>query len=324
MNYLPKGKEEIELVKFIARYEYLQVSDAKYFFESTKYYKYRIKKLIDKRILRRIKWKLVLGDFGIQYVKLLGFEYNRLNRNKKYTERLMRISNLAAFYHKCKGIRFTPSFSIKDKQVFTKTSRRYIGILEVNGFKYLTYYISEKNDSKYITSVIYDIQKEMEYDNFIVFINDINRINAEDFVTGRHSTLIIEDNEENRKKLKYLNRLDWYKLIQNMYGEEVVLSPYYFCEYTDYKEKYISPFYFFDAEAMWRLKIFMRESPGKKFGTAICDKRTKELLEKHIPNARFVVINLEEHIDKYKTIWIEGENGPRRCYIWFLNRQLYK
>lgn len=59
MNYLPKGKEEIELVKSIARYEYLQVSDAKYFFESTKYYKYRIKKLIDKRILRRIKWKQV-------------------------------------------------------------------------------------------------------------------------------------------------------------------------------------------------------------------------------------------------------------------------
>lgn len=66
---------------------------------------------------------------------------------------------------------------------------------------------------------------------------------------------------------------------------------------------------------MWRLKIFMRESPGKKFGTAICDKRTKELLEKYIPNARFVVINLEEHIDKYKTIWIESENGPRKCYI---------
>lgn len=89
----------------------------------------------------------------------------------------------------------------------------------------------------------------------------------------------------------------------------------YFCEYTNYKEKYISPFYFFDAEAMWRLKIFMRESPGKKFWTAICDKRTKELLENTFRNAWFVVINLEEHIDKYRTIWVEGENGSRRCYI---------
>lgn len=34
----------------------------------------------------------------------------------------------------------------------------------------------------------------------------------EDSVTGHNSTIIIEDNEENREKLKYLHRVDWNKI----------------------------------------------------------------------------------------------------------------
>ena len=69
-------------------------------------------------------------------------------------ERLLRISNFAAYYHNCKMIQFIQSFSIKDKECFTITGRRFIGELYINKHKYLAYYISEKNDNKYITSVI--------------------------------------------------------------------------------------------------------------------------------------------------------------------------
>ena len=93
-------------------------------------------------------------------------------------------------------VQFIPSFSIKDKECLTITGRRFIGELYINKHKYLAYYISEKNDKKYITSVIYDIEKERQYGNIIVFVNDINRINMENFVTGHNSTIIIEDNEE--------------------------------------------------------------------------------------------------------------------------------
>lgn len=55
MSYFPTNKEEISLIKFIAKYQYLNVSDAKYFFNSSRYYRNRIKNLIDKNFLRKIK-----------------------------------------------------------------------------------------------------------------------------------------------------------------------------------------------------------------------------------------------------------------------------
>ncbi len=117
MSYFPKNEDEISLIKFIAKYQCLNVSDVKYFFNSSRYYRNRIKTLIDKNFLRKIKWVLVLGKSGIQYAKLLNLEYNKLNKNQKYRERLLRLSNIAAFYHNCKTVNFTPSFAIKDKYV---------------------------------------------------------------------------------------------------------------------------------------------------------------------------------------------------------------
>lgn len=316
MNYFPNGDEENELVKFIARYQYLKISDANKFFTSKKYYRNRIKSLIDKNILRRIKWNLVLGDFGIEYVKQLNCEYNKLNRNKKYMERLLRISNFASYYHNCKTIDFTPSFSIKNKECFTITGRRFIGTLYINGYRYLVYYISENNDEKYITSVIYDIEREMNFGNIIVFVNDINRIHMEDFVTGHNSALVIEDNEENREKLKYLNRINWYKVIKKYYKEDLVLSKYNFCDYTDDKSKYISYFQFVDVEKIWRIKSFLQENGNGKYKTAtiFCCNDIENILRKELPNAIYIVIDMEEHIEKYKTIWVEGERGVSyRC-----------
>ncbi len=126
MGYFLNSDEEIDLIKFIAKYQYLSVNDTKYFFSSGSYYKKRITKLIQKGFLKRTKLKLVLGKLGIEYVKLCNFEYTRLNRNAKYVERLMYISHLAAFYHNCDTVKFTPSFSMKDKVSLTITGRRYV------------------------------------------------------------------------------------------------------------------------------------------------------------------------------------------------------
>lgn len=317
MNYFPNGDEEHELVKFIARYQYLKISDANKFFASKKYYRNRIKSLIDKKILRRIKWNLVLGDFGIEYVKQLNCDYNKLNRNKKYMERLLRISNFAAYYHNCKTIEFTPSFSIKNKECFTTTGRRFIGVLKINGYSYLTYYISHKNDNRYIASVMYDIEREMEYSNIIVLVDDINRMDILNFATGHNSALVIGDNEENREKLKYLNRIKWYKVIKKYFKEELVLSQYNFCDYTDGKSKYISYFQFVDVEKIWRIKSFLQENGNGKYKTAtiFCGKDIENILRRKLPNAEYIVIDSEKHIDKYMNVWIEGEEGPYRCKI---------
>lgn len=302
MNYVINNTEEISLIKFIAKFQYLAVNNAEYFFSTEKYYRKRITRLVERKYLKRIKTKLVLDKLGIEYCKLFNVEYTPLNRNKKYLPRLLYISNLGAFYHKAKEVHFTPSFAIKDKTMFTITARKFIGILDINGIEYLTYHISSEHDNKYIMSVIYDIQKERKYKNIIVLINDIKRINIQDFVFGNNQVLVIEDNEENRNKLKYLNSINWHEIIHKNYKDRVYLAGYNFCDYTDYKNEYISLFYFLDTEKINRIKYFLRENKNKK-ADIICSKELKEIIQKELPSANYITLDLEEYIDKERNIY---------------------
>ncbi len=301
LSYFPINNDEISLIKFIAKYQYLNVKDAKYFFNSSRYYRNRIKNLIDKKFLRKIKWTLVLGQSGIQYVELSNFEYNKLNKNQNYRERLLHLSNIGALYYNCNTVSFVPSFAIKDKEVFTTTGRRFIGLLNINGFEYLTYQILEEHDNKYIESVAYDIQKEMNYKDFIILINDINRINLDDFAFGKNKVLVIEDNENNREKLKYLHSIRWNELIDE-YFTDVHLSEYTFCEYSNNKDKYINAFYFIDIEKIVRFKYFINESSTKR-AYIVCDMKLEEDLRKELPNANYCVVNMEKYIDKKKRVF---------------------
>lgn len=302
MNYFPNGDEEISLVKFIAKFQYLAVNDTKYFFASKKYYRKRITNLVDKKYLRRKKLNLVLAELGIEYCKLFNFEYTQLNRNKKYLPRLLYISNLGAFYHNSKTVKYNPSFAMKDKEMFTITARKFIGVLEISGFEYLTYHISEEHDNRYLNSVVYDIQKERKYKNIIVLINDIKRINKNDFAFGNNQVLVIEDNEQNREKLKYLHSINWSKIIEKYYHCKVYLAEYNFCDYTDYKNKYISIFYFLDTEKINRIKYFLRENKNKNTDI-ICSPELEQELRKELPNANYITVNLEEYIDKERNIY---------------------
>ncbi len=298
MSYFLINKEEISLIKFIAKYQYLNVKDAKYFFSSSRYYRNRIKVLIDKKFLRKIKWTLVLGQSGIQYANILNFQYNKLNKNQQYKERLLRLSNIAAFYHNCDTVHFIPSFEIKDKTVFTTTGRRFIGVFNINGFEYLTYQILKEYDNKYIESVVFDIQKEMKYGNFIILVDDISRINLNNFAFGKNKILVIEDNETNREKLKYLHSVRWQELIEEYYSG-CYLSKYNFCEYSNNKDIFINTFYFIDTEKIIRFKYFINESSTKR-AYIVCDMELKENLRKELPNANYRVVNLEKYIDKEK------------------------
>ena len=302
MNYFPNGDEEISLIKFIAKYQYLDINDAKYFFSTQKYYKKRITGLVKKKYLRRIKATLVLDELGIEYIKLFNLEYTPLNRNQKYYSRLLYISNLGAFFNKADTVKFTPSFCIKDKEMFTIKARRFVGILEINRFDYLTYHISEEHDNRYLTSVIYDIQKEKKYKNIIVLINDKNRANIDDFSFGMNSVLLIEDNETNREKLKYLHSINCAKIIQEKYKNKMFISEYNFCDYTDYKNKYINMFYFLDTEKINRIKYFLRENEDKNVDI-VCSKDLEDELKKELPNCNYCVVDLEEYIDKERNIY---------------------
>ena len=302
LNFFPNGEEEIALIKFVSQYQYLNTNDAKYFFKTIDYYKKRIKHLVDKKFIKRSKSYLILDELGIEYAKLLGFDYNPVNRNAKYKNRLLNLSNIGAFYHTCKTVKFTPSFSIKDKQTFTTTGRRYIGVFDINGIEYLGYQIRAEHDEKYIKSIMYDIQKEIKYKNIIILVNDIKRINFNDFCFGINQVVVLQDSEENREKLKYLNSVNWYKIINEFYKNKAYLSEYNFCDYTDYKNKYISYFYFLDTEKINRIKYFLRENENKNIDI-ICDSSQKEELSKVFPNAHYIILSLEKYIDKERNYY---------------------
>jgi hypothetical protein len=302
LNYFPNSTEEKELLQFIAKYQYLKTTNAPRFFVSKKYYRNRVNNLISKSFLRKTKLYLVLDKLGIEYIKLLGSEYNKLNRNVKYLPRLLYISDLASFYYKCDKVLFTPSFSMKDNEVYTLTARRYIGTLKINGIEYLTYHISQERDYRYIASVMYDIQKERFYKNIIILTNDISRIHTNDFSFGLNKVLIIEDNILNREKLKYLNNIDWSRIIQENYNNKVHLSEYSFCDYTDNDNCFLSLFSFFDTEKITHIKYFLRENHSQKVDI-ICNVEIVERLRKELPTANYIVINLDKYMDKEINIY---------------------
>lgn len=66
MNNFPNGDEEISLIEFISKYQYLDVKDTKYFFSSQKYYKKRISNLVAKKYLKKANSHyLILDKLGI-------------------------------------------------------------------------------------------------------------------------------------------------------------------------------------------------------------------------------------------------------------------
>lgn len=297
MNFFPNGEEEINLLKFLAKYQYLRIKDANNFFKSKKYYKTRISSLIKKHYLCKNKSNITLGDAGTEYAKIKGFEYNKLNWNAKYRSRLLNISSIAAFYYYNDIVEFFPASEVKDAKSYTAKSRKYIGLLSIDRYKYLTYYISKEHDHKYIESVIWDMQKEKKYRNVVVFVDDIRNVNLDEFVFGKHEVLIVENNEKDRKLLQYYNRMHWEDVIEEYYGRKTVISEYSFCDFTNHKDKFVSFFYFLDTEKINRIKYFIREHGDKK-ADILCSKELRNRLEPILPNQNYVEIDLDKYTIK--------------------------
>ena len=151
-------------------------------------------------------------------------------------------------------------------------------------------------------SIIYDIQKEKKFKNIIILVNDINRINLNDFAFGINEVLIIEDNKKNREKLKYLHSINWSKIINDNFKNRLFFSEYNFCDYTDYKNKYVSTFYYLDTEKINRIKYFLRENKNKN-AHIICNSELEKEIKKELPNANYIVVDLEDYIDKERNVY---------------------
>lgn len=291
-----RSNEDILFLMFLGKYQYADVNDLKYLFCSGEYYKKRITKLVKNNIIIRSKHHIILSKKGSEFLKEYGATCNRVNRNAKYSKRLLFLSKFAAFFYRSKFVKFIPSFEIKDDEHLTLLSRRYIGVTIINSIEYLTYYISKEHTQRYMSSVIYDIQKEKSYNNIIVFYETGVNINPLNFTFGHNQVLIIEDTLENKNNLQYIHCIDWYEILYK-YFKEPFISQYSFCDYEDLKGSYISYFTFYDTEKVNRINQYLLQNKIKKVDI-VCSKQLYERLLHVIPRANYLTLDLEKFIDR--------------------------
>lgn len=282
---------------FLYEYHFLKCNDARFLFNTSEYYKRQISDLLNNDYIKKHSTgTYILSDNGKKYLKSLGYDFStKMAYSKKYIERQVLISYIAAVFFYKENIKFIPSFKLKDKEIFTIKSRRYIGAISINRKEYLTYYISKKQDRKYIDSIFYDIQKEQEYKNIIILVEDISKIDLNKFCFGLKEVLIIESNIDNLEKLNYINNVNWSQVMCSLYKSKVYISGYNFCDYTDNKDKFVSYFYFIDTEKINLLKYFLRENKDKKVDI-VCNIVLLETLKKELPNQNYHIVDFDDFI----------------------------
>lgn len=258
------NEKDLEVLLFVNKYKYVKVSDFKYLYSNKQYYQTKVKYFINNKYLRKIKWYVTIGSVGKKYLESLGYKCSKISYEKTFVERQKIISSFAARYYNSKNIKFVPSMDIKDKQVFTITSRRFICILNIDKIDYLTYYISKKQTNKYVQSVIYDIRKERIYKNIIVFVEDINMIDVNDFVFGLDKLYIVPNTKENIYLLENINKIDYQKVFLKTYKNKVYLSEYNFCDYYTKTQEFVFILPLIDSEKLSTIKYFMLENRNKE------------------------------------------------------------
>lgn len=257
-------EKDIEILVFLNKYRYVRSSDFAYLYSSKIYYKRVLKFLESNKYIRKEGWYYVIGINGIKKLKELGYKYYRRQSNKAFTERQKIISHFAARYYHNSNLTFLPSVDLKDKEVLTITARRYIGVLTINQKKYLTYYISSRHTQRYIQSLIYDIRKERIHKEFIVFVEDIGKINMNDFVFGKDKIYIIPQTEENIHIIENINKINYPELFKKVYKDKVYLSGHTFCEYYINQEHFVYTLPLIDTEQLSTIKYFLLENKNKQ------------------------------------------------------------
>lgn len=300
MNKFPSDIEK-DFLSFLYEYHFLSFDSAKYLFKSKLYYKRQILDLINNDYIKKYKSNsYILSSAGKRYLKSLGYDFStKMAYSNEYIQRQKIISFIAAFYYYSDDIKFIPSFKHKDKDIFTIKSRRYIGLIKINNKEYLTYYISKDQNTKYVNSVFFDIQKEKQYKNIIIFAEDINMIKLNQFCFGLNKVLIVDTNENSLEQLNYINKINWQKLIAEKYNVNMYLSEYNFCDYTNKKNKYIACFSNIDTEKINLIKYFLKENKDKKVDI-VAKTDILDILKKELPKQNYIEININDYIVKEK------------------------
>lgn len=280
-------------------------SDCKLIYNAKDYHRKRLKVLEKEKYIRRInKFYIKLDDRGTRMVKDFGYDYNFSCRRKEYVDRLNEVARIAALTIDS-NIDFIASWNLKDNNVYTQTSRKYLGKLTYQLKDRMVYYISKDKQITYISQIINDIQKLLEYKDIIIFIENIRILNNDkSFVFGKETTLIINPTIHNLSIMRKLEKIDIYQIVKKIYNDkEILLSNWKKADYMTEDRKYIILMPFIDTEKLHKLNLFYRNNQkiNRKIDI-ITLKENKEIIEDILTNKTNII-----EIDN----WLGGINEDK-------------
>ena len=243
----------------------LKVEDGSLIYKTKRYYRERINKLISKEYVKRNKSYIILGKEGRKILGITGSSYIKNKDNISYMERLKYIASVATITIDS-NIQFIPSWEIKDKKIFTDTARRYIGKIIMEDREYLVYYISNKKGDVYIKQLLFDINKSINYENIIIFVENLEVINSKynNLVFGKENTYIIINSNENKEIIKKYSEINHHEIIENIYGKEILISNWENAEYLLESNKYIVNMPFINTERIEKINWYYKENENTK------------------------------------------------------------
>lgn len=280
-------------------------SDCKLIYNAKDYHRKRLKVLEKEKYIRRInKFYIKLDDRGTRMVKDFGYDYNFSCRRKEYVDRLNEVARIAALTIDS-NIDFIASWNLKDNNVYTQTSRKYLGKLTYQLKDRMVYYISKDKQITYISQIINDIQKLIEYKDIIIFIENIRILNNDkSFVFGKETTLIINPTIHNLSIMRELEKIDIYQIVKQIYNDkEILLSNWKKADYMTEDRKYIILMPFIDTEKLHKLNLFYKNNQkiNRKIDI-ITLKENKEIIEDILTNKSNII-----EIDN----WLGGINEDK-------------
>ncbi|MCI9246664.1 MAG: hypothetical protein HFJ30_06040 [Clostridia bacterium] len=283
-------EKDIQLLSFLGRYRIMIAVEAKKIYGRKNYYLKRLKALETARYIQRMNYYYIkLDTNGTKLIKKLGYNYNGLCRKKKYQDRIKDISKIAALTLDS-SIELLTSSEVKDSQIYTEVSRKFIGELFYQNKRFISYYISKEKDNSYIKQVINDMRKTINYKYALIFLENFRLLNKSNqyFILGRENTLIIKPNKVNLDRMKIFQELDFYEVLLQIYkGKEVLLSNWEKADYMT-EDTYIILTPFIDVEKLHRLNIFYNSKENQK--------------------KKIDIITLKENITKIKEILTNSTN----------------
>ncbi len=277
------SKEDLEVLKFLSKYKMIKVEDASLIYKTKRYYRQRINKLITKEYVKRYKSYIVIDKKGRKVLDEVGSGYIKNIKNEAYMERLKHIASIATLSIDS-NIKFIPSWDIKEKDQYTETARRYIGKIIIEEKEYLTYYISDKKEHIYIKQLLFDVNKAINYDEIIIFVENFDVINKRysNLSFGKKSTNVILNTANNKEIIKRSSQIDTHEVLEGLYEKEIFISDWDKADYLLTDGTYIIYMPFIDTEKVERINWYYIENTES--------------------NRKLEIVTLEENLKKIQQI----------------------